>query len=58
MSREMKDSGVKWIGMIPKEWKVVRVKNKYSCNKLIAGRESEKYVQRESWAWISVVNVM
>lgn len=43
MSREMKDSGVKWIGMIPKEWKVVRVKNKYSCNKLIAGRESEKY---------------
>lgn len=25
--REMKDSGVEWIGEIPKEWKVTRIKN-------------------------------
>lgn len=29
MSREMKDSGIEWIGKIPKEWKVKRLK--YSC---------------------------
>ena len=27
MSREMKDSGVEWIGEIPKDWKIGRVKN-------------------------------
>ena len=26
MSREMKDSGVEWIGEIPKDWKLQRVK--------------------------------
>ena len=26
MSREMKDSGVEWIGEIPKNWNVQRVK--------------------------------
>ena len=27
MSREMKDSGVEWLGEIPKDWKIGRVKN-------------------------------
>jgi len=27
MSREMKDSGIEWIGEIPKGWEVVRIKN-------------------------------
>ena len=26
MSREMKDSGVEWIGEIPKKWKISKVK--------------------------------
>ena len=26
MAREMKDSGVEWIGQIPKEWKVIKLK--------------------------------
>ena len=30
MSREMKDSGIEWIGDIPKEWKVVRAKSVFS----------------------------
>ena len=29
MSREMKDSGVEWIGEIPKDWEVARVKNAF-----------------------------
>lgn len=27
MAREFKDSGIEWIGQIPKEWEVVRLKN-------------------------------
>ena len=40
--REMKDSGIEWIGEIPKEWKVVRNKNLFLCNKAIVGKESNK----------------
>lgn len=31
--REMKDSGIEWIGEIPKEWKVRPLRSKYSFNK-------------------------
>lgn len=31
--REMKDSGIEWIGDIPKEWKVRPLRSKYSFNK-------------------------
>lgn len=27
MTRQMKDSGVEWIGEIPEHWEVVRTKN-------------------------------
>ena len=27
MSRQLKDSGIEWIGKIPENWQVVRVKN-------------------------------
>ena len=26
MAREMKDSGVEWIGEIPKEWEIIKLK--------------------------------
>ena len=29
MSREMRDSGIAWIGQIPKEWKVNKIGNLY-----------------------------
>lgn len=29
MPREMKDTGIEWIGQIPKHWKIVKVKQKY-----------------------------
>lgn len=31
MSREMKDSGVEWIGEIPKKWKISKVKYFVKC---------------------------
>ena len=43
MSREMKDSGVEWIGEIPKDWYVGRVKNYYRNHKTVVGNESNKY---------------
>lgn len=41
--KKMKDSGVAWIGEIPSNWALVRVKNQYSSHKTIAGSDSEKY---------------
>ena len=38
--REMKDSGVKWIGEIPGDWKVFRNKNAFICKKEIIGKKS------------------
>ena len=38
--REMKDSGVKWIGEIPGDWNVFRNKNAFICKKEIIGKKS------------------
>ena len=38
--REMKDSGVKWIGEIPVTWNVYRNKNAFVCSKDLVGRKS------------------
>ncbi len=39
--REMKDSGVEWIGEIPESWAIVRNKNVFSCSKEIIGKAFE-----------------
>ena len=39
MSREMKDSGVEWIGEIPKDWNLQRVKNVFVRKKAEAHQE-------------------
>ena len=40
--REMKDSGVEWIGKIPVTWNVYRNKNAFVCSKdLVGGKSSE-----------------
>jgi type I restriction enzyme, S subunit len=41
--REMKDSGVAWIGEIPNEWTLIRYKDKYKNSKEIAGDKSSSY---------------
>ena len=38
--REMKDSGIEWIGEIPKEWRVLRNKTGFSCEKELVGENS------------------
>ena len=41
--RAMKNSGVEWIGEVPEEWSVSKVKYNFSTFKKIPGKESEKY---------------
>ncbi|MDY5023485.1 MAG: restriction endonuclease subunit S, partial [Blautia sp.] len=41
--REMKDSGVEWIGEIPSHWDVIKVKHVFSNHKDIVGDNVEKY---------------
>ena len=42
MARPMKDSGVDWIGLVPKDWSVLRTKNIFRNHKDVVGeRESE-----------------
>lgn len=39
--REMKGSGIEWIGEVPNEWRIVRNKNAFVCNKELVGEKSE-----------------
>lgn len=41
--REMKDSGVVWIGEIPEKWETVRFKDHYKNKKEIAGEHSSEF---------------
>lgn len=43
MVSKMKDSGVEWIGSIPENWKMVRVKNIFSNHKNIVGDKEAEY---------------
>lgn len=40
--REMKDSGISFIGMIPSDWNVTRNKNVFSCTKELVGTASSE----------------
>ena len=39
--REMKDSGIEWIGEIPNNWRIVRNKNAFVCSKEAVGEKSK-----------------
>ena len=41
--RNMKDSGIEWIGKIPEDWDVIKTKNRYSSNKEIVGNMVDKF---------------
>ncbi len=41
--REMKDSGIEWIGKIPKAWNVEKSKYNFSNNKIVPGIHSSEY---------------
>ena len=40
MAREMKDSGIEWIGEIPRDWKIEKYKHCFVCSKEIVGNKS------------------
>lgn len=39
----MKDSGIEWIGEIPRDWEVIRVKNKFSNHKYVVGDRADDF---------------
>lgn len=41
--REMKDSGIEWIGAIPQDWEIVRTKSLYCSAKEIAGDRADEF---------------
>ena len=41
--REMKDSGIAWIGVIPQDWEIVRTKSLYCSAKEIAGDRADDF---------------
>ena len=53
MAREYKDSGIEWIGQIPKEWKVPRLKNVAELHGRIGwnGLRSEEF-EEQSYAYL------
>ena len=42
MAREMKDSGIEWIGEIPKNWEIRKIKNVSEIN-------SGEYISKEDY---------
>ena len=42
MSRTMKNSGIPWIGEVPKDWDIIRTKNVFSIGKDIIGDKSSQ----------------
>lgn len=40
---ELKDSGIEWIGKIPKDWEVKRNKNIFSIDRNLVGDEADEY---------------
>ncbi|MBQ3489390.1 MAG: restriction endonuclease subunit S, partial [Clostridia bacterium] len=43
MARQMKESGISWIGQVPQSWEVVRTKNCYTNKKQVVGDEADSY---------------
>ena len=54
MAREMKDSGIEWIGEIPKEWSYCKLKNYYNFEK---GKNAAIYTQEYIGAHLGVFPV-
>ena len=43
MSRKLKDSGIEWIGEIPEDWEIVKVKNIFNNHKNIVCEKENEY---------------
>lgn len=54
MSREHKDSGIEWIGQIPKEWKICRLKSLSKIERGGSPRPIEDYISDTGYNWIKI----
>ena len=55
MAREYKDSGIEWIGQIPKEWGIGKVKNYYSLQTgFTPDTKNELYYDDNGALWVNI----
>ena len=54
MSVEMKDSGIDWIGEIPKHWNMLMLKNAVSIKRGGSPRPIEEYISDIGYNWIKI----
>lgn len=56
---KMKDSGIKWIGEIPKEWNVKRTKYEYEIQTGFTPDTSndEYYTDEDGYTWVSIADI-
>ena len=58
--REMKDSGIEWIGDVPRDWEIVRVKEKYSFNTGFTPdtQQSNYYNDENGYEWATITDIV
>ena len=55
--REMKDSGVDWIGEIPHDWEIVQTKRVFRSIKRVVGNQVSEY-ERLALTLMALLNVV
>lgn len=58
--REMKDSGIEWIGNVPKDWEIVRIKEKYPFNTGFTPdtQQSNYYNDENGYEWATIADIV
>lgn len=58
--REMKDSGIEYIGVIPQNWEIIRVKDEYLFDTGFTPdtKHSEYYTDDEGYEWVTISDVV
>lgn len=55
MKREMKDSGIPWIGMIPEDWEICKVKHHYRfVTGFTPSSKNDKYYDENGIPWVTI----
>jgi len=58
MAREYKDSGIEWIGQIPKEWRIGKIKNFYSLQTgFTPDTKNEMYYDEQGALWANIADI-
>lgn len=56
----MKDSGIEWIGNVPRDWEIVRIKEKYSFNTGFTPdtQQSNYYNDENGYEWATIADIV